>query len=242
MPAEETNEPESTDGTDRPAGKPEPAEEPIPRPTDDELPAVVEALLFATTTPLSLKRLQKLTGETPVETLEAAIGDLKAHYDRPGRGLMLLEVAGGYQLATRKDVSDWVLALHKHRRKNPISPAMLETLAIVAYKQPLVRAEIEAIRGVDCGGVMRALQDSGLVDVLGQKEVPGRPSLYGTSELFLKTFGLKNLEELPSLGELQKILTAKMKDPEERDGDSAGGEAGETTTPEAVEPEPPEAG
>ncbi len=218
MPAEETQELESK--APEHGGKPEPAEEPIPRPTDEELPAVIEALLFATTQPLNLKRLQKLTGDTPMELVEAAIGDLRSRYEKPGRGLMLFEVAGGYQLATRKDVADWVLALHKHRRKNPISPAMLETLAIVAYKQPLVRAEIEGIRGVDCGGVMRALQDSGLVDVLGQKEVPGRPSLYGTSELFLKTFGLKNLEDLPSLSDLQRILTAEMKGPEQEENGS----------------------
>lgn len=193
----------------------EPEEERIPRPTDAELPSVLEALLFATTTPLSVKRLSMLTGDTPTDLIEAALGDLKARHEKPGSGLTAMEVAGGWQLATRREVADWVLALHKHRRKNPISPAVLETLAIVAYKQPLVRAEIEAIRGVDCGGVMRALLDSGLVEVLGHKEVPGRPSLYGTTELFLKTFGLKNLDELPSLGDLQKILTAKMKDSDE---------------------------
>src|SRR5690606_23217492 len=90
------------------------------------------------------------------------------------------------------------------------------TLAIVAYKQPIVRAEVESIRGVDCGGVMRALQDAGLIEVVGQKEVPGRPSLYGTTQTFLKTFGLKDLKELPSLSDLQQILTAQMKGREEQ--------------------------
>jgi segregation and condensation protein B len=132
-----------------------------------------------------------------------------------------MEVAGGYQLATRVGVADWVLALHKHRRKNPLSPAVMETLAIVAYKQPLVKAEIEAIRGVDCGGVLRSLQDAGLVEVVGQKETVGRPSLYGTSENFLKTFGLRNLEELPSLSDLQKILTAKMKGKDDEENATA---------------------
>jgi len=203
-------------------------EERIPRPTDEELPSVLEALLFATTTPLSVKRLSMLTGDTPEDLIVAALGDLKARHEKPGSGLAAIEVAGGWQLATRREVADWVLALHKHRRKNPISPAVLETLAIVAYKQPLVRSEIEAIRGVDCGGVMRALLDSGLVEVLGHKEVPGRPSLYGTTELFLKTFGLKNLEELPSLSDLQRILTAKMKEAEE----APAAEAAPATPPE----------
>lgn len=185
----------------------------IPQPRPEELPSVVEALLFATTQPLSLKRLSTLTGGTPTDLIEAALGDLRERYEGRMSGLMLMEVAGGFQLATRPQVADWVLALHKHRRKNPISPALLETLAIVAYKQPIVRAEVESIRGVDCGGVMRALQDAGLVEVVGQKEVPGRPSLYGTTENFLKTFGLRDLRELPSLQDLQNILAAKMQPP-----------------------------
>lgn len=190
-------------------------DERIPRPTDEELPSVLEALLYATTVPLTVKRLAMLTGDTPEEIVAAALADLKVRHEKPNSGLTVMEVAGGWQMATRREVADWVLALHKHRRKNPISPAVMETLAIVAYKQPLVRAEIEAIRGVDCGGVLRALLDAGLVEVLGQKEVAGRPSLYGTTELFQKTFGLRTLEDLPSLGDLQKILGAKMKGAED---------------------------
>ena len=189
-------------------------EAPIPQPTAEELPAVLEALLFAATTPLTVARLVALTGDTPQELVEAALADLRDAFDRRRSGLAIMEVAGGFQMATRPEVSDWVLALHKHRKKNPLTPALLETLAIVAYKQPLVRAEIEAIRGVDCGGVLRALQDAGLLEVVGQKEAPGRPSLYGTTELFLKTFGLRGLAELPSLTDLNAILQAPMKRPD----------------------------
>jgi len=196
------------------AAPPAAEEAALPRPSESEVAAVVEALLFATTTPLTLKRLSALMGDTPGDVVEAAIGDLRERYDRSRSGLMVMEVAGGFQIASRPEVADWVLALHRHRRKNPISPALMETLSIVAYKQPIVRAEIESIRGVDCGGVLRALQDAGLVEVVGQKEVPGRPSLYGTSESFLKTFGLRDLNELPSLEELQHILSAPMKAPE----------------------------
>lgn len=185
--------------------------EKLPMPHAEELPSVVEALLFAATQPLSLKRLGVLTGGVPEAELSDALDIVRERCEKRESGLMLMEVAGGFQLATKPEVADWVLALHKHRRKNPISPALMETLAIVAYKQPIVRAEVEAIRGVDCGGVMRALLDSGLVEVVGQKEVPGRPSLYGTTPAFLKTFGLRDLRELPSLKDLQSVLTASMK-------------------------------
>ena len=190
-------------------------EEILPQPRPDELPAVLEALLFAATAPLNIKRLQALTGGVDAELIEAALGDLRGRYESRTSGLLLMEVAGGFQLATRPEVADWVLALHKHRKKNPISPAVMETLSIVAYKQPLVRAEVESIRGVDCGGVMRALQDAGLIEVVGHKEVVGRPSLYGTTETFLKTFGLRNLEDLPSLADLQRIIATQMRGPDE---------------------------
>jgi segregation and condensation protein B len=215
-------------------------EEALPLPRPEEVPAVVEALLFATTAPLTLKRLQALTGGVGLAELEDALTILRERYAGMGSGLMLVEVAGGYQLATRAEVADWVLALHRHRRKNPLSPAVMETLAIVAYKQPIVRAEIEAIRGVDCGGVLRSLQDSGLVEVVGQKEVPGRPSLYGTTVQFLKTFGLRNLKELPSLTDLQTILTVPMKGSEQA-ASEPDAEAPRTENPEPIaEAEPAE--
>lgn len=225
--APEPAKPPEADAAPAPAAE----EAPIPRPSDEELPAVLEALLFASTAPLPIGRLSTLTGGVEKELLEAALADLRDAYDRRRSGLAVMEVAGGHQIATRPECADWVLALHKHRRKNPLTPALMETLAIVAYKQPIVRAEIEAIRGVDCGGVMRALQDSGLVEVVGQKEVPGRPSLYGTTEQFLKAFGLRGLGELPSLSELNAVLKAPMKRPdaEAAEGGEApeGGEASE---------------
>jgi len=188
-----------------------PEEPEIPQPNPDEVVPVLEALLFATTAPMNMNRLQKMTGNLDEDEITGALNELRERYEKPNSGIMLMEVAGGYQLATRASVADWVLALHKHRRKNPISPAVMETLAIVAYKQPIVKAEIESIRGVDSGGVMRSLLDAGLVEVVGTKDVIGRPSLYGTSDTFLKTFGLKSLEELPSIVELKEILEKPMK-------------------------------
>jgi len=187
----------------------------IPRPSPEELPAVLEALLFAATAPLGLKRLELLTGGASSEEITAGLADLRAAFEGRRSGLIVMQVAGGFQLATRPEVADWVLGLHKHRRKNPLTPALMETLAIVAYKQPIVRSEVESIRGVDCGGVMRALLESGLIEVVGQREVPGRPWLYGTTELFLKTFGLRELSDLPSLSEFRQIMQSATEAPAE---------------------------
>jgi len=216
----------------------------IPRPTAEELPSVLEALLFAATTPLSIKRLGFLTGGIPPEELEAGLADLRTAYSSRHSGLTIMEVAGGFQLATKAEVADWVLGLHKHRRKNPLTPALMETLAIVAYKQPIVRAEVESIRGVDCSGVMRSLLEAGLIEVVGQREVPGRPSLYGTTELFLKTFGLRELSDLPSLSEFRQIMQERREvdapppadtEPVPEASTGEGGSEGSTHNPEDQE-------
>lgn len=182
----------------------------IPQPRPEELEAVLEALLFATTAPLSVARLSELTSGVDEAEIIGALNGLRETYANSQRGLMVNEVSGGYQLATKPDFADWILALLKHRRKNPLSPALIETLSIIAYKQPLVKAEIEAIRGVDSGGVLRSLLDAGLVEVVGYKEALGRPSLYGTTEIFLKTFGLKNLEDLPSLSQMKELFKSTV--------------------------------
>ena len=178
----------------------------LPVPRAEEVLAAVEALLFSATTPLTPERIGILLNGVPVLEVEGALIGLRERYALSTSGLMLMEVGGGLQLATKAELADWVLRLHKHRKRNPLTPSLLESLAIIAYKQPLTRADIEIIRGVDCGTALRSLQDSGLVEVIGRKEVVGRPPLYGTTELFLKTFGLKDLEELPSLQEHKPTL------------------------------------
>ncbi|MBI1290544.1 SMC-Scp complex subunit ScpB [bacterium] len=178
-------------------------------PRGEEVVSVLEAILFAATQPLNVKRISVLMNGVPETEVEWALVRLRERCNQPTSGLGLMEVGGGWQLATRPEVADWVLRLHRHRKRNALSPSLLECLAIIAYKQPLTRADIEAIRGVDCGTAMRSLQDAGLCEVVGRKEVVGRPPLYGTTELFLKTFGLKDLEQLPSLGDLRKALPAE---------------------------------
>lgn len=217
----------------------------LPMPSGEEVIAVAEALLFATTQPLSLKRLSVLMNGVPEEEVLAALEELKARYASRSCGLLLMEIAGGWQAATKPEAADWVLRLHKHRRKNPLTPSLMESLAIIAYKQPITRADVEAIRGVDCGTAARSLQDAGLVEVVGRKDVAGRPPLYGTTELFLKTFGLRSIEELPSAGELRAVMGAPMKESAPPAGDGEGqqeaapgpadGEVGDPSGPERTE-------
>ncbi len=182
----------------------------LPMPRGDEVVAALEAILFATTQPLNVRRLSVLMNGVPETEVRDAMAALHERYSQPASGLVLMEVAGGWQVATRPEVADWVMRLHKHRRRGGLSASLLETLAIVAYKQPITRADIEAIRGVDCSAAIRSLQDAGLVEVVGRKETVGRPPLYGTTEGFLKTFGLNDLEQLPSVGELRSVLEAPM--------------------------------
>lgn len=174
--------------------------------TPAEAKAILECALFTTNDALPLPKLSKLLNNMDHKTLRGLIHELQHEYNTRQSGLHIVEVAGGYQLATRPEFAPWILRLHHHRARNPLTPAALETLAIIAYKQPITRAEIEAIRGVDSSGITRNLAELGLIDVVGKKEVPGYPLLYGTTNLFLKTFGLKCLSDLPSIQELKEMF------------------------------------
>lgn len=169
--------------------------------------SILEALLFASPEPLSLKRLADLTGleEKAVRTL---LDELRQDYDRGGRGLALLEAAGGYQLATRADFDEYVARLFPDRQQAGLSRAALETLAVVAYNQPATRAEIEHIRGVASDRSLTTLVEKGLVQEAGRRDAPGRPILYTTTPLFLQHFGLKDLTELPRLGDYPVSIDA----------------------------------
>ncbi len=208
-------------------------DESLPVPQGDEAKAILEALLFSATSPLTEKRLGRLLNGVDAATIRSLIEELRREYAGVGRGVVIMEVAGGYQIATRAEFAEWVFRLHSHRRRSALSPAVLETLAIIAYKQPIVRADVEAIRGVDCGGILRALQDSGMVEVVGRKEVVGRPPLYGTTDLFLKSFGLKRLSDLPSLDELQALLAETAE--ESGKGTSGAGRASTAAAGQAEE-------
>ncbi len=163
-----------------------------------ELRAAVEGVLFVATRPLTIERLQRVLPGTSTTYLEGFLTGLMTRYDRERRGWELRHIAGGWQLMTRRELYPWVRQLERRELPNKLSKGALETLAIVAYKQPITRGAIEDIRGVQCGPVLRQLMDLKLVLVSGRDdEALGRPLLYATTDAFLSRFGLGRLEDLP---------------------------------------------
>ena len=171
--------------------------------TPERMKPVAEALLFASDEPVPAARLAQLLGKgADAKTVRKLVDDLNAEYAGQGRAFEVVEIAGGFQLLTRPEFKDWITELHRHRRQEKLTPSAVETLAIVAYKQPVQRAVVDDIRGVQSGPLLRSLLERGLIKVVGRQNVPGRPILYGTSRLFLQHFGLKSLKELPRVAEL----------------------------------------
>src|SRR4029079_3016777 len=170
-----------------------------------EVKAVVEALIFASPDPMTPKMLFKLLAEEPKEDVLAAIEALKADYEnRPG--LQMVEVAGGYQIVTRPDLHEWVRRLFHERSSQKLTVQGLETLAVIAYKQPITSLEIAEIRGVNTSGVLSTLLERHLIKIVGRKNVVGRPFLYATTKEFLIRFGLKDLNDLPKIEDMAEAL------------------------------------
>jgi len=170
-----------------------------------EVKAVVEALIFASPDPMTPKMLFKLLAEEPKEDVLAAIEALKADYEnRPG--LQMVEVAGGYQIVTRPDLHEWVRRLFHERSSSKLTVQGLETLAVIAYKQPITALEITEIRGVNTSGVLSTLLERHLIKIVGRKNVVGRPFLYATTKEFLIRFGLKDLHDLPKIEDMAEAL------------------------------------
>jgi segregation and condensation protein B len=203
----------------------------------DTLPKILEALLFASDSPLSVQKLGSLVDDAAPAVIREALDHLAELYDREERAFQLVQVAGGYQLCTRPRYAHWIERLFKGRQKSRLSNPALETLAIVAYKQPIPKAEIAEIRGVDVDGVLRTLLERNLVTVVGRKDTPGRPLLFGTTREFLTHFGINLIQDLPSIDEMEELVREKNlggsgSEPLEM------GEAGAET--ESVEVEPSE--
>ena len=171
---------------------------------DSELAAILEALLFVSGDPLSFDRIHEVVGGER-ERLMFVLLEMKKGWEQADRGLSIIEVAGGYQMVTRPEVSPWVKALERVKITTRLTRPGLETLAVIAYRQPATRAEIESIRGVDAAGVLRTLMERKLVKIVGRKEVPGRPMMYGTTRQFLEYFGLSDLTALPTLKEMADL-------------------------------------
>jgi len=179
-----------------------------PAPVDAAaLAPILEALLFASPEPLGTAAMKKAFGEEfPRDVLAEALEILKEQTNAENRGILLTEVAGGWQFLTREDCFPYVRRIARTQREEKLTPASIETLAVVAYKQPVTRAEVDAIRGVASGPLVRSLMDRGLVKVTGRAELPGAPFQYGTTRQFLKHFGLKSSRDLPGPEELGKLL------------------------------------
>lgn len=170
-------------------------------PAEGRLKAIVEALVFAAEEPLTLDDLVDLFPSAGKETLQSALDSLVRNCEAEDRGLMVQQVAGGYRMATRPEIGEWVRALFRSRNRRRLSSQALETLAIIAYRQPITTPEIQAIRGTDPTSVLEALLEKQLVRVLGRKKVVGKPILYGTTPQFLTHFGLNSLEDLPDMAD-----------------------------------------
>jgi segregation and condensation protein B len=169
------------------------------------LVGIVEALVFASPDPITLKQLCKLLDTEPKEDVVAALGDLARRYAHSG-GLQFVEVAGGYQIVTRPELHEWVRRLFHERTSHKLSVQALETLAVIAYKQPITAMEVTEIRGVNTTGVVGTLLERGLVKIAGRKQVVGRPFLYATTREFLDRFGLRDLTDLPKIEDMADAL------------------------------------
>lgn len=170
----------------------------------DNLKAVIEAMIFSSEAPLSLSRIKEALGDTEKSLVQETLKEISAEHQARQGGFILDEIAGGYQFRTRPALAAWVRKI-KGIKPGTLSPAALETLAVVAYRQPVLKVDIDRIRGVDVSGALRGLLEKKLIRMLGRKDVPGRPMMYGTTREFLEVFNLKDLGELPTLRELKEL-------------------------------------
>ena len=175
----------------------------------EDIKNIIESLLFVAQEPLSVDRLKKILEHAETREIRKALEDISVEFDARKGGFYLHRVAGGYQVRSRPEYSTWIKRLLQPKPFR-LSKAALETLAIVAYKQPVIRSDVEHVRGVDCGGVLKVLLERGFVRVMGRKEIPGRPLIYGTTRRFLEVFGLETLKDLPTPKEIEELGNAPL--------------------------------
>ena len=176
----------------------------------EKLTAIIEALIFASEKPLKVKYIEQVMSVIDLGelTIPGLIETLKTGYASEESGIELVEVAEGWQFRTKPQFAEWIKRLNTVRPSKLSAPAM-ETLAIVAYRQPITRAEIDYVRGVDSGGVIKTLLDKRLIKIIGKKELPGRPLVYGTTQEFLEVFSLKDISALPNLQDMKQMSSAE---------------------------------
>jgi len=173
----------------------------------EDLKNIIESLLLVAEEPLTIDRIKNILDLDGRKEIQNALAELSSEYERRKGAFFLREIAGGYQIRTRPEYREWIKRLIQPKPLRLSKPA-LETLAIIAYKQPIIRSDIEHIRGVDCGGILRMLLERKLVRILGRKAIPGRPHIYATTKQFLEVFDLKNLEDLPTPKEISELSNA----------------------------------
>jgi segregation and condensation protein B len=171
----------------------------------EKLIGIIEAMIFASEKPLRIDEIKKILPSAVTKEIREAIDNLNKIYNEGSGGIFLAEVARGFQFRTRSEFAPFVKQMFDSKPKK-ISKAAMETLSIIAYRQPTIRSDIERIRGVDCGGVVKVLLDRKLIKILGKKDVVGKPLLYGTTKEFLETFGLKDIKSLPTLKEAGELF------------------------------------
>jgi len=172
----------------------------------DKMRHIIEALLFASDTPITIQKLKEILEIDSVKDIRKGIDDLQIHYSKTNSAMTIIEVAGGFQIVSKEDYASYVQKLYKGRQASRLTQRALETLAIIAYKQPITKHEMENIRGVNVDGVVKTLLERNLVSIEGRQKAPGNPLLYGTTKYFLEYFGLKSLEALPKLKEIDELL------------------------------------
>ncbi len=202
----------------------------------DDLKNIIESLLFVADEPLTIERLKQIISGSEAKELRAALEELTVDYETRLGGFYLNQVAGGYQIRTRPEYMEWIKRLLQPKPQR-LSKAALETLAIIAYKQPVIRSDIEQLRGVDCGGVLRVLLERKFIRVLGRKEIPGRPLIYATTKRFLEVFGLKNLKDLPTPKEIEEFGSTLSEETSETAGDNQL-ETEDSENQEQIQPQP----
>ena len=176
-------------------------------PLAENVKSILEAILFAASEPITIRQFQHALPGLDARVIRRSLSELRDAYQETGRSFGLVEIANGYQLSTRPEYSEWIRKFYIQQVRVTLSPSALETLAIIAYKQPVTRADVASIRGVNSDSVINALVEKDLVCVSGRKEGAGRSLLFSTTDTFLQQFGLKDSSELPSLDEIEQFLS-----------------------------------
>jgi len=216
----------------------------------EQIKPILEALLLASDAPLSVEKIRDVLPEAERDEINRQLAELVSEYEARNGGFHLCAVAGGYQFRTRPDFSAWIKKL-KGARTQVLSPAAMETLAVVAYRQPVMKSEVDKIRGVDSSASVKGLLDKKIIRMVGRKDVPGKPMLYGTTKKFLEMFNLNDLSELPTLRELKELegdselqahldlkeLGGNTESPTLREGKQPAGNSGLPVLQESREPE-----